>query len=159
MIAAASPPVVRDSWLLPILREILPDESFATVESRVTSSFWEAALSIGDLTEEQLLAAVSRRTRLRVAHGLVVTSQAKERVPERLARRFGILPLSVSDTTLEIATANPYDLDCERTLAFATGKAIKMSLASPARIAERLEEVYAPVDRVKRMLPGATPGE
>jgi type II secretory ATPase GspE/PulE/Tfp pilus assembly ATPase PilB-like protein/8-oxo-dGTP pyrophosphatase MutT (NUDIX family) len=159
MIAAVSVPIIRDGWLLPILREILPDDSFAALESRVTSSFWETALGAGDLTEEQLLAAISQRTRLRVAHGLVVTSQAKERVPERLARRFGILPLSLSDSTLEIATANPYDLDCERTLAFASGRTIKMSLASPVRIAERLEEVYAPVDRIKRMLPSATPGE
>ena len=159
MIATSPPRVVRDRWLLTILREILPEDSLNALESSVTSSYWEAALGAGDLTEEQLLAAVSRRTRLRVAHGLVVTSQAKERVPERLARRFGILPLSLSDTTLEIATANPFDLDCERTLAFASGRTIRMSLASPVRIAERLEEVYAPVDRVKRMLPSATPGE
>jgi type II secretory ATPase GspE/PulE/Tfp pilus assembly ATPase PilB-like protein/8-oxo-dGTP pyrophosphatase MutT (NUDIX family) len=159
VIAIVPPHSVRDRWLLPILREILPANSFSDVEDRVTSSYWEAALGTGRLTDEELLAAVARRTRLRVAHGLVVTSQAKERVPERLARRFGVLPLSLSDSTLEIATANPYDLDCERTLAFASGRSVKMSLASPMRIAERLEEVYAPVDRVKRMLPSATPGE
>jgi type II secretory ATPase GspE/PulE/Tfp pilus assembly ATPase PilB-like protein/8-oxo-dGTP pyrophosphatase MutT (NUDIX family) len=159
MIATPSPPIVRDRWLLPILREILPEDSFSSLESRVGSSYWEAALNSGGLTDDQLLAAVARRTRLRVANGLVVTSQAKERVPERLARRFKVLPLSLSDSTLEIATANPYDLDCERTLAFASGRTIRMSLASPVRIAERLEEVYAPVDRVKRMLPAASPGE
>ncbi len=159
MIAAASVPLVTDRWLVPILREILPEADYAAMESRVTSSYWGAALHAGAITEEQLLAAIARRTHLRVAHGLVVTSQAKERVPERLARRFGVLPLSLSDSTLEIATANPYDLDCERTLAFASGRAVRMSLASPLRIAERLEEVYAPVDRVKRMLPSATPGE
>ena len=159
MTATLLPPAVRDGWLLPILREILPERSFTVLESRATSSYWEAALNTGGLTDDQLLAAVARRTRLRVAHGLVVTSQAKDRVPERLARRFSVLPLSLSDSTLEIATANPFDLDCERTLAFASGRAIRMSLASPVRIAERLEEVYAPVDRVKRMLPAATPGE
>ena len=159
MIAPATIQSPRDRWLLPILREILPEDSFTALELRATSSYWEAAINAGGLTDDQLLAAIARRTRLRVANGLVVTSQAKERVPERLARRFSVLPLSLSDSTLEIATANPYDLDCERTLAFASGRAIRMSLASPARIAERLEEVYAPVDRVKRMLPSATPGE
>ncbi len=159
MIAAAKSPVVTDPWLVPILREMLPETKFAALETRVTSSYWEAAVAGADLSDDQLLAAVSRRTRLRVAHGLVVTSQAKDRVPERLARRFRVLPLSLSDSTLEIATANPFDLDCERTLAFASGRAVKMSLASPMRIAERLEEVYAPVERVKRMLPTATPGE
>ena len=159
MIAPVLTRPAADRWLLPILREILPATAFAALESRVTSSYWEAALDAGGLTDERLLAAVARRTRLRVARGLVVTSQAKEQVPERLARRFRVLPLSLSDSTLEIATANPYDLDCERTLAFASGRAVRMTLASPVRIAERLEEVYAPVDRVKRMLPSATTGE
>jgi Type II secretory pathway, ATPase PulE/Tfp pilus assembly pathway, ATPase PilB len=159
MIATPAAPSARDGWLLPILRDILPEGSLSLLESRVTSSYWESALNTGGLTDEQLLAAIARRTRLRVAHGLVVTSQAKEQVPERLARRFSVLPLSLSDSTLEIATANPFDLDCERTLAFASGRAIRMSLASPVRIAERLEEVYAPVERVKRMLPVSTPGE
>ena len=159
MIAASSLPLVSDSWLAPILREILPENDFAAMESRLTSSYWESALRTGGITDEQLLAAIAKRTHLRVAHGLVVTTQAKERVPERLARRFRVLPLSLSDSTLEIATANPYDLDCERTLAFASGRSVRMSLASPLRIAERLEEVYAPVDRVKRLLPSATPGE
>src|SRR3954466_520255 len=102
MIATPSPPVVCDRWLLPILREILSENSFSSLESRVSSSYWEAALNSGGLTDDQLLAAVARRPRLRVAHGLVVTSQAKERVPERLARRFKVLPLSLSDSTLEI---------------------------------------------------------
>lgn len=159
MSASAGTSSTNDRWLVPILRDILPEESFAALESVMTSSYWESALNLGGLTDEQLLSAVARRTSLRVAHGLVVTSQAREQVPERLARRFRILPLSLSDTTLEIATANPYDLDCERTLAFASRRAIRMSLASPARIAERLEEVYAPVDRVKKLLPAATPGE
>jgi type II secretory ATPase GspE/PulE/Tfp pilus assembly ATPase PilB-like protein/8-oxo-dGTP pyrophosphatase MutT (NUDIX family) len=73
-------------------------------------------------------------------------------VSERLARRFSILPLSLSETTLEIATSNPYDLDCEKTLAFAARRTVRMSLASPDRIQERIEEVYAPVERVNKMI-------
>jgi type II secretory ATPase GspE/PulE/Tfp pilus assembly ATPase PilB-like protein len=148
-----------DRWILPILRELLPEQSVRALETKPTRSYWEAALRSSSVSDDELLTAVSRHTRLRVANGLLVTSQAKDRIPERLARRFCVLPLSLSDSTLEIATANPYDLDCERTLAFASGRSVRMSLASPRRIAERLEEVYAPVDRLKKMLPHATPGE
>jgi len=148
-----------DRWILPILRELLPEHSVRALETRPTRSYWEAALRTSSVTDDELLTAVSRHTRLRVANGLLVTSQAKDRIPERLARRFCVLPLSLSDSTLEIATANPYDLDCERTLAFASGRTVRMSLASPTRIAERLEEVYAPVDRLKKLLPHSTPGE
>src|SRR6266540_4959397 len=148
-----------DRWLLPVLRELFPQKTLDAFEANASGSYWQAAVATGAVTDEQLLAAIARRTNLRVANGLLVTSQAREQVPERLARRFRVLPLSVSESALEIATANPFDLDCERTLAFASGRAIRMSLASPIRIAERLEEVYAPVDRLKRLLPHATPGE
>lgn len=151
--------IISDRWILPILRELLPEQSMQVVEAKATRSFWETALTTSAVTDDELLTAIARRTRLRVANGLLVTSQARDRVPERLARRFCVLPLSISESTLEIATANPYDLDCERTLAFASGREVQMSLASPTRIAERLEEVYAPADRLKRLLPHSTPGE
>jgi type II secretory ATPase GspE/PulE/Tfp pilus assembly ATPase PilB-like protein/8-oxo-dGTP pyrophosphatase MutT (NUDIX family) len=73
-------------------------------------------------------------------------------VSEWLARRFEILPLAVSDSILDIATSNPYDIDCEKTLAFATRRRVRMSLAPPNRILERIEEVYAPVERVSKLL-------
>src|SRR5438105_13221648 len=147
---------ISDRWILPILRELLTEQSMRAVEAKPVGSYWRTALDANAVTDDELLTAVSRHTRLRIANGLLVTSQARDRVPERLARRFCVLPLSLSESTLEIATANPYDLDCERTLAFAAGRTVRMSLASPHRIAERLEEVYAPVDRLKRLLPHGT---
>ena len=141
-----------DSWLVPILREILPTGSLQTLESKVSASYWRAAVDESLLTDEEMLDAVSSRSHVRIASDLVVSSQARDKVTERLARKYGILPLAVSESTLDIATSNPYDLDCEKTLAFATRRTVRMYLASPARIQERIEEVYAPVDRVSKML-------
>ena len=141
-----------DSWLLSTLKDLLPEPAIRALESKPGSSYWEAAVAERLITDEALLARLSARTRTRVASDLLVSSAARDLVPERLARRFRILPLSVSPSVLEIATANPYDLDCEQTLAFATGRTITMSLASPARIGERIEEIYAPVARVSRMV-------
>lgn len=145
-------PPISDSWLLPILKEFLPEPSFGALEAAVTSSYWGAAVGRAFATDDEILSAVAARARVQIANGLIVSSHARENVPERLARRFAILPLSISESTLEIATANPYDLDCEKTLSFATGRIVRMSLASPTRIAERIEEVYAPVDQVSRLL-------
>jgi type II secretory ATPase GspE/PulE/Tfp pilus assembly ATPase PilB-like protein/8-oxo-dGTP pyrophosphatase MutT (NUDIX family) len=72
-------------------------------------------------------------------------------VPERWARRYGVLPLTATETWLEVATSDPYDLDCERALAFATGRAVRFSMARAADIARRLDEVYRadrPGDRI-----------
>jgi type II secretory ATPase GspE/PulE/Tfp pilus assembly ATPase PilB-like protein/8-oxo-dGTP pyrophosphatase MutT (NUDIX family) len=142
----------NDRWLLPILRELLPATSVDSIESKVGVSHWRAAVDEGLTTDDAILEALSERARVGIAKGLLVSSQAREKVPEWLARRFEILPLAISDSTLDIATSNPYDIDCEKTLAFATGRSVRMSLAPPDLILERIEEVYSPVERVSKLL-------
>jgi type II secretory ATPase GspE/PulE/Tfp pilus assembly ATPase PilB-like protein/8-oxo-dGTP pyrophosphatase MutT (NUDIX family) len=144
--------VATDQWLVPILTDILSERSLRELEPAVGASYWRAAVDKALLTDDELLEALSARTRFRIATDLLVSSQARDKVPERLARKFGILPLAISASTLDIATSNPYDLDCEKTLAFATARTVRMCLASPDRIQERIEEVYAPVDRVSKLL-------
>jgi type II secretory ATPase GspE/PulE/Tfp pilus assembly ATPase PilB-like protein/8-oxo-dGTP pyrophosphatase MutT (NUDIX family) len=63
-------------------------------------------------------------------------------VPEKWARRFHIVPLSATAQELLIATADPLDVDCERTIGFATGRHVKLALANPDEIAQRIEELY-----------------
>jgi type II secretory ATPase GspE/PulE/Tfp pilus assembly ATPase PilB-like protein/8-oxo-dGTP pyrophosphatase MutT (NUDIX family) len=154
-VTSAADTVPTDRWLVPVLKELLPDSSLKVVESAGGPSYWRAAVDKALITDDEVLAALSTRTRFRIATDLLVSSQARDRVSERLARRFGILPLAISESTLDIATSNPYDLDCEKTLAFATARTVRMCLAAPDRIQERIEEVYAPVDRVSRMLDNA----
>src|SRR5207249_2432435 len=77
---------------------------------------------------------------------------AKERVPEQVARRYHILPFRATDSYLEIATANPFDLDAEKALAFATAREIRMLLLAPSKIAERLDEMYRPEKAVDKLL-------
>ena len=151
MTCAVNAPV-SDIWLLPILRGLLPGTSLELLESRVGASYWKTAVDEALLTDDDILRAVSVRARVGIASDLLVSSEARDKVSERLARRFAILPLSVSESTLEIATSNPYDLDCEKTLEFATRRRVRLSLATPARIQERIEEVYAPVERVNKLI-------
>src|SRR6476646_4220254 len=71
-----------------------------------------------------------------------VSAHAVALVPERWARRFHVLPLSATEQDILLATADPSDLDCERTLGFATGRQVRFALAEPDAIAARIEEVY-----------------
>jgi len=88
--------------------------------------------------------ALSRRFRLPVADLSTASAQAIALVPEKWARRFHVVPLSATATILTIATSDPLDVDCERTLAFATGRDIRLALADSDEIARRIEEVYRP---------------
>ena len=76
----------------------------------------------------------------KVADLSLVSERAREAVPESLARKYRIVPLQVTDSVLDIATADPHDLDCERTLGFATGRSIRMHLAAPSQLIERIDE-------------------
>jgi type II secretory ATPase GspE/PulE/Tfp pilus assembly ATPase PilB-like protein/8-oxo-dGTP pyrophosphatase MutT (NUDIX family) len=124
------------------------------VDAGVTTSYWDAATRVSSLSDGEIITAVAERLRVPVANRLLVSSQALERVPEELARRYRILPLSVKGDTLEIATSNPYDMDCERTLAFSSGRRVRMLLASPSAIDKRIDEVYRPEDAVAKILDG-----
>ena len=146
-----------DEWILPVLRELLTPAQLATIAKDTTASKWCVAVSNGFATDDAILRAIARRTRMRVASALTSSPQAVARIPERLARRYSILPLSVSANTIDVATANPYDLHCEQAIAFAAGRRVRMSLALPARITERLEEVYRPASVVERLLASVGP--
>src|SRR5829696_8963860 len=88
------------------------------------------------------LDALSRRFRLPIADLALASAQAVALVPEKWARRFHVVPLSATSQELVIATADPLDVDCERTLGFATGRHVRMALASTDAIGRRIEEVY-----------------
>jgi type II secretory ATPase GspE/PulE/Tfp pilus assembly ATPase PilB-like protein len=146
------PRPIRDEWLLPTLEGLVQPEVMAKLRGAATESYWEAAVRGGMVTDEALLEALAARFRMRIANISAVTQAARELVPEQLARKYRILPLAITDSVLDIATSDPHDLDCERSLAFATGRTVRMQLASPMRIADRLEEVYRFENAVDKLL-------
>jgi type II secretory ATPase GspE/PulE/Tfp pilus assembly ATPase PilB-like protein/ActR/RegA family two-component response regulator len=142
----------RDEWLLLTLDALIGAEGLEAVRQEGGDSLWEAAVRRRLCTDQSILDALSARYRMGLANLDLTSAPARDLVPEALARKFRVLPLAVSDTTLDIATADPNDIDCERTLGFATGRAIRMWLSAPSRIMERIEEVYRPENAVEKIL-------
>jgi type II secretory ATPase GspE/PulE/Tfp pilus assembly ATPase PilB-like protein/CheY-like chemotaxis protein len=147
---------LRDEWLIHTLESLLSKETMGVLKSAAQESYWESAVRRGFITDDEILTALASRFRMKIANLAMATPQAREHVPEALARKYRIVPLTITDSALEIATADPHDLDCERTLAFATGRTVKMSLAAPTKIAERLEELYRPESVVSKILENVT---
>jgi type II secretory ATPase GspE/PulE/Tfp pilus assembly ATPase PilB-like protein len=143
---------VRDEWLLPTLEGLIARDVFEQLKQQDTDSYWDAVVKGGSIADAAILTALASRFRMKVADLSQSTSQARDLVPESLARKYRIVPLSSSESALDIATADPHDLDCERTLAFATGRTVRMQLAAPAAIATRIDELYQPETAVERIL-------
>ncbi len=134
-----------DEWLVPTIEKILPSESIDSLRQepgKEPVSLWATVVQRKLVTDDEVLRAAAARFRLPVADLSLLDRSIRDAVPEPLVRRFGILPLRLTDSLLEIATANPFDIDAEKDLAFATGREVRTFLASPARIREKMEELY-----------------
>ncbi|HEX4627242.1 MAG TPA: ATPase, T2SS/T4P/T4SS family, partial [Gemmatimonadales bacterium] len=145
-----------DEWLTHSLEGVLTPELLAELREKAVpqATLWETLVAQKVVSDEQILAALSSRFRLKLADPQNLDPTAKERVPEAVARRYHILPLRATDSFLEVATANPFDLDAEKALAFATAREIRAFLLAPSKIAEKLDELYRPEKAVDKLLEG-----
>ena len=145
-----------DEWLARSLEGVVTPELLVELREKAPppATLWETLVAQKIASDDQILAALSTRFRLKVADPAQLDPAAKERVPEQVARRYQILPLRATDSYLEVATANPFDLDAEKALAFATAREIRMFLLAPSKIAERLDELYRPEKAVDKLLEG-----
>jgi type II secretory ATPase GspE/PulE/Tfp pilus assembly ATPase PilB-like protein len=77
---------------------------------------------------------------------------------ERWARRYSVLPLRLDAGEILVATSDPLDLDAERGVAFATGRAVRWAQATTDEIASQIARWYGdPASRAG--LPSAPPVE
>jgi type II secretory ATPase GspE/PulE/Tfp pilus assembly ATPase PilB-like protein len=145
-----------DEWLVPSLGEVLTPELLAELRAKAAPSatLWDTLVAAKIATDERILTALSTRFRLKLADITQLEPAVKEKVPEQLARRFHVLPIRVTDSFLEVATANPFDLDAEKALAFATAREIRTLLLAPSKISEQLDEMYRPEKAVDKLLQG-----
>ena len=145
-----------DEWLFPTMETLVANEELVALRDApgAAASLWESTVQKRLTTDEQIMSAVAERFRLPVADFSKLEMKVRESVPETLARRFNVLPLRITDSYIEVATANPFDIDAEKLLAFATGREVRMQLAPPAKIRDKLEDVYRPENVVSKLLGG-----
>jgi len=135
--------IFADEWLVHSLEGLLTPQRLAELRAQVgvSGTLWEALVKEKVATNEQILAALAARFGIKIADAEQVDLAVAQKVPEQLARRFRVLPLRITDSFLEVATANPFDLDAEKALAFATAREIRVQVLDPAKIAEKLDEM------------------
>jgi type II secretory ATPase GspE/PulE/Tfp pilus assembly ATPase PilB-like protein/CheY-like chemotaxis protein len=146
-----------DEWLVPSIETLLSSEAVKDLraEAGPDASLWEKLVERELANDEQVLGAIAARFRFQVADLAKTDAKLITAVPEQLARRFNVVPVRLTDSYLEVATANPFDIDAEKMLAFATGREVRMLLGSPSKIRAKLDELYRETDTVvSRLLEG-----
>jgi type IV pilus assembly protein PilB len=147
-----------DTWLGPVLvaRGVLTPLQAERLAARDGRSLWDAAVADG-ATDEAIVAAVSRAYGVPPADLAGAEGRTTTLLPESLARKHQVVPLSANDRAIRIATADPRNLDLEQTLRFVTGREVAFQIAPPGAIAEKLDELYRPERAIQRILGGLEP--
>jgi len=145
-----------DEWLAQSLEGLITPELLIDLRAKAEAgrTLWEMLVAQKVASDEQILEKLSARFRLKIANVSQIDPAVREGVPEQLARRYRVLPLRLTDSFLELATANPFDLDAEKALAFATAREIRMLLLAPSKISEKLDEMYRPEKALDKLLEG-----
>jgi type II secretory ATPase GspE/PulE/Tfp pilus assembly ATPase PilB-like protein/CheY-like chemotaxis protein len=144
-----------DEWLAQSFEGLTPERlQVLRGKSESGRTLWECVVAEKIATDAEIVDKLSHRFRLKVADISKVDPTARNAVPEQLARRHHILPLRLTDSYLEIGTANPLDLDAEKALAFNTAREIRLFLLAPSKISEKLDEMYRSDKAIDKLLEG-----
>jgi len=144
-----------DEWLAQSLEGLTP-ERLQELRGKADAgrTLWESLVAEKVATDAEIIAKLSHRFRLKVGDASKIDITARDGVPEQLARRYRVLPLRLTDSFLELGTANPFDLDAEKALAFATAREIRLFLVAPSKISEKLDEMYRSDRAIDKLLEG-----
>jgi type IV pilus assembly protein PilB len=150
------PAPLPDQWLAQVLQDagVLLGVQVEELRRGDEGTAWERIISRGYSTEEKILDVLVSRFKVPRANLAAADPRAVALLPESVARKHQVFPLSADDRNITLATANPHDLEIEETLRFVTGRRVTLQVASPREIATRIEETYQPERAINRLLDG-----
>ena len=148
-----------DSWLTAVLIDaglLLPVQA-EELQSAGTASVWEHVANRGYARDEQMVEALAKAFKVKVADLASADARASALLPESVARKHCLVTVSADDRTITIATADPRDLALEQTVSFVTGRAVVLQVAAPKDIELKIDEFYRPEKSINRLLEGLEP--
>ena len=112
--------------------------------SREQMPLADAVVALGLVQEEDSYAKLAVAGAFEVAdlEHAVSSELAVRLVPERIARRYFVVPLQVDNRTLTYATSQPFNAEAERDVAFACGRRTHIVVATRSAVLEALDRCY-----------------
>ena len=132
-------------WLVDLVQRanLQGAEALRVAPSTSLAQAWEDVARGCGLSPDQLAQEIADAMRLPLARLGQRDPHVQKLVPEKLARRFQVLPLRESDRQIVIACADPLNDEIERGIAFASGRMPIFEIASPSAIATAIDRAYS----------------
>ena len=133
-------------------------EALDTAATVSIEDAWAEITEICRLDDDGLSQIVAAHFRLGTADLDHAHPDLVARIPERIARKYGVLPLREDNGHLVIATSDPTDHDAEQALRFASRKRPIYEIAAPSLLRTVINTRYSS-DRMVEMLLGTVDGD
>jgi type IV pilus assembly protein PilB len=104
----------------------------------------DAVVALGLVTEAESYARLARAAGLELTSldGITSSELAIRLLPERIARRYLAVPLQVDNRTLTYATAQPFDVEADRDISFASGRRTHVIVATRSAVVDAIDRGY-----------------
>ncbi len=121
------------------------DEIKAEHERNPDESLGKIAEQMGYITEEQLAQALSEQFGMKMVYlaEMPIPAQVLGAVPETMAQLYRVIPISLENNVLTIATCDPQKLSVEDELRTFLGFDVRSSVATERDIQKALDKYYA----------------
>ncbi len=118
---------------------------FALTEQKATGEkLGECLMRLGIITDSELAIALSKQTDIPFIDlkSFSPDKDAIRKIPAHIARAHKILPLRINGNQIEVATADPYDMNVPQVILRATGLTTRLYVAAQGEIEKLVERYY-----------------
>jgi len=128
--------------------------------ARAQTDLTDALVGLGLTSEQRAYAVLAEAAGVELIDldDIVLSELAVRLLPERLARRHLVVPVSVDNRTLTYATCRPFAVEAENDVRFASGRRTQMVVATRASILRTLDQCYAKRQNVE-VMPAPVPAK
>ena len=113
---------------------------------------WPEVARACKLADDRFTQRVASHFRIGVADVNTYDPQAVKLIPEAVARRYGVLPLSATGNSIVIATSDPANRSAHKEIVAHASRQPVFLMSSPTILSEALERAYAPARAPKNAL-------
>ena len=147
---------LRDGWALPALEQegILSKADADRLRDEAPEWLTPAIVGRGFALAPRLAEIMARAAKVPLADLDHLDPNASQFLSEDVARKLNVLPLSATNKTLRVATANPFDLDAEQMIGFVAGRGVEFTYALPDALQNRIDDLYRPERSIERLVSG-----
>lgn len=131
-------------WLVQLAAaaDLAPPDPRSTHDAASLQTVWTGIAQRNDVTDIELATLVVAAFDLPLADLDGVTDEALRIVPERIARKLGVIPVRVDERFLHVAVSDPGSLEIEKQLGFVTRLELRFEIAPPEDIRGAMDWHY-----------------